>query len=386
VREKSRSICVIVPVYNTEKFLVRCLDSVISQTYQNLEIICVNDASPDNSQGILEKYAAKDLRMKSICHKNNCGLSAARNTGIKNSSAPFVMFVDSDDYIAPEFCEKLYEAITKHNTDMAVCGVNIENKDENPEHNPKSYFQFDSTGLVKMSDDFRNTMNKTVWNKIYRREIMEKNEIWFPDGLRNEDEYFFRAYCEFARTVFVLPEKLYFYCLRQDSIMGNIASAKGDTAYGNGIDSVKIAFAYIDFMKKHGLLEIRLEFVFETFFSLLSSAFFRDRSSRGRKEMFALVSDFIRREGWQTGDIPPHLRRSFEMLEKQTFPEEKRKILGGLIKIKETPGKKKIYFAQIPVWKTKQTQRKKQGYLFGFIRVCCKSAKDKSNKNRKGFV
>ena len=117
-------ISVIIPVYNVEKFLARCLDSVINQTYKNLEIICVNDCSPDDSAKILEDYAKKDKRIRIITFEQNRGQSCARNQGLKVSNGEYIYFLDSDDWIATDFIENIY-GIAKNKNLEAVCTTDI---------------------------------------------------------------------------------------------------------------------------------------------------------------------------------------------------------------------------------------------------------------------
>ena len=116
-------VSIIVPVYNVEKYLPNCLDSILNQSFQDIEIICVNDASPDNSAQILKQYAQKDERIKIITHKKNEGLGAARNTGVAHANAPYLAFIDSDDTIKSTFTEVLYNAIIANNADMSWCGI-----------------------------------------------------------------------------------------------------------------------------------------------------------------------------------------------------------------------------------------------------------------------
>lgn len=119
----SAKVAVIVPVYNVERYLPQCLDSLLNQTLKDIEIICVNDVSPDNSAHILAEYEAKDPRVKVVTHEVNQGLGPARNSGVAATKAPYIAFVDSDDYVKPRMMESLYEAITEHEADLAWCGM-----------------------------------------------------------------------------------------------------------------------------------------------------------------------------------------------------------------------------------------------------------------------
>ena len=114
-------ISVVVPIYNVEQYLERCIDSILHQTYEHLEIILVDDGSPDNSGAICDSYLSLDQRIK-VIHKRNGGLSDARNAGLEMASGEFIAFIDSDDTIMPEMIEKLYERIDTDRSDMAFCG------------------------------------------------------------------------------------------------------------------------------------------------------------------------------------------------------------------------------------------------------------------------
>lgn len=121
-------ISVIIPVYNAEKYLRRCLDSVVAQTYRNLEIICVDDGSVDESGKICDQYAVRDARIK-VIHQENQGLSAARNKGLDAAEGEYIAFVDSDDYILEDMFERLYIALTRFNTMYVICGFNAVDPD-----------------------------------------------------------------------------------------------------------------------------------------------------------------------------------------------------------------------------------------------------------------
>ena len=121
MNKKDNKISVIIPVYNVEKYLRRCLESVINNTYTNLEIICINDGSSDNSLKILNEYAARDSRVV-VFSKSNGGLSSARNKGIKKSTGEYITFIDSDDWVHPQFFEILIQSLQNDNTDAAICG------------------------------------------------------------------------------------------------------------------------------------------------------------------------------------------------------------------------------------------------------------------------
>lgn len=117
-------ISIIIPVYNAEKYLKKCIDSILDQTYSNLEIIIVNDGSKDNSLDIINEYATKDSRIK-VCNKENGGVSSARNEGINKANGTYVMFIDADDYIEKDMLKKMYDCIEENNAGICLCGMNV---------------------------------------------------------------------------------------------------------------------------------------------------------------------------------------------------------------------------------------------------------------------
>ena len=176
-------ISVIVPVYNVEKFLEKCLKSIIEQTFEDLEIICINDGSTDKSLSILNSYAAKDPRIK-ILSQTNQGQSCARNAGLEIASGEYIGFVDSDDWIDLDFYEKLYNTAKKYDADIAVASIKrlrtykwkyhlkIE-KEEVTEDINKKFF------LCDVPDKCY------VWNKIYKASELKKYNIKFEPGFKN---------------------------------------------------------------------------------------------------------------------------------------------------------------------------------------------------------
>ena len=217
-------ISVIIPIYNVEKYLAKCLDSVINQTYKDLEIICVNDESPDNSAQILEEYAAKDHRIK-IVNRKNGGLSAARNSGLDVAIGDYCYFIDSDDWIELNTIEKLVKIISTNTVDTVVHGAN--NILENPSLAGTSLdaqVWFDSyiknNGIYDVPMEIKKYICPVAWNKLYKMDIINKYHCRFPEGLVNEDELFIWTYMIHCNTYYYLNENLYNYLRRSDSIMG----------------------------------------------------------------------------------------------------------------------------------------------------------------------
>lgn len=209
-------ISVIIPVYKVEKELPTCIDSIINQTYHNLEIILVDDGSPDNCPKMCDDYAKKDNRIR-VIHKENGGLSDARNKGLELAKGEFIGFVDGDDFIDIHMYEKLYYAINSNQCDISECysvsftGQDIPNAifiDKIEEYTPYSWL------IESNSRDF---LNCVVWNKLYRKDLF--SGVKYPVGRKYEDEATIYKLIYKANKIIRISDKLYFYRQRMDSIM-----------------------------------------------------------------------------------------------------------------------------------------------------------------------
>ena len=220
------AISVIVPVYRVEKFLPQCIESVLNQTFTDFELILVDDGSPDRCPAICDEAAERDARVR-VIHQANAGLSAARNAGIEAAHGAWLSFVDSDDYIAPQFYEKLYQTAQRTDADCVMCSV--QNVDESGK-------PIDSA-LMRVADEVktgREVLRKigrddvtpylTAWNKLYRRKLF--NTLRYPAGRQNEDVFVFaELFCQVQRAVCV-AEPLYFYRKRIGSIMNSVVTLR----------------------------------------------------------------------------------------------------------------------------------------------------------------
>lgn len=213
-------VSVIVPIYKVEKYLGKCVDSIINQTYKNLEIILVDDGSPDNSGKICDEYAKKDNRIK-VIHKENGGHSSARNAGLDVSTGEFIAFVDSDDRIHLDFVEKLYRAIKEENADIASCYVEsfIENKNkiERRVYVNKKIVVEGKGGGFKYYYHLGKKSSNVVWNKLYKRHIFET--LRFINGRVYEDRAIYLHLLAQSEKMVFIPEVLYTYTVRSGSTM-----------------------------------------------------------------------------------------------------------------------------------------------------------------------
>lgn len=205
------SVSIIIPVYNTEKYLKRCLDSIINQTLENIEIICIDDCSQDNSLGVLKDYEKIDARIKMVILNENSGASKARNIGIKRALGEFIGFVDSDDYVDLNFYQKLYEKALQTNAD-AVKGKIVLKGDCPLE---KELF-YDINAQVQTNFAY---FRHSFTSAIYKRNFLMENKIFFPEEFKIfEDPYFSMKAVLFYKNVAVLNDAFYYYCERENSL------------------------------------------------------------------------------------------------------------------------------------------------------------------------
>lgn len=209
-------ISIIVPVYNVEFFLAKCLDSLINQTYSNIEIICINDGSTDSSLEILQQYKKQSSKIK-IISTDNRGLASARNLGLNNASGDFLTFVDSDDWLDPETIETVYKDGFFNNPkiDVVCFGIRrVINNDKTP------YRSYTSNQIRPINDSYALTLSVEACGKLYRRQFLLSNHIMFPVGLYYEDITFHWACISYANEVVTTKSIFYNYRMRDDSIMG----------------------------------------------------------------------------------------------------------------------------------------------------------------------
>lgn len=218
-------ISIIVPVYKVEAYLKKCLDSILNQTYRDLEVILVDDGSPDKCPALCDEYAKRDVRVK-VIHQNNMGLSAARNAGIKAAQGEYIGFVDSDDYIASDMYEEMLKLITNEGADLVIC--NVQKVDE-----ANRVLVADmgvETSLYNRKEIFQrlNEQNAvyyiTAWNKLYRRELFDS--IVFPVGKIHEDEFIVHEIFNQCNKIVSTNKVYYFYMQREGSIMSSEKSIK----------------------------------------------------------------------------------------------------------------------------------------------------------------
>lgn len=212
-------ISVIVPVYNVEPFLKKCVNSIIGQTYTNLEIILIDDGSPDKCPEICDAYARKDNRIK-VVHQENSGLAHVRNVGLENATGDYVTFVDSDDFVAPNYVEFLYKGIIENNADLSIASFTVckENYVNISPVEEEKYIMVTKTQCMEYYTSLRLNPFISAWNKLYKRDLFDG--ITYPDGKLYEDAFTTYKLFEKAKKIVFTSTKLYYYRVNPQSILG----------------------------------------------------------------------------------------------------------------------------------------------------------------------
>ncbi|MCI9177744.1 MAG: glycosyltransferase family 2 protein [Clostridia bacterium] len=216
----NEKISIIVPVYNVEKYVRKCLESLIHQTYQNIEIIIVNANSTDRSKEICEEFAKKDSRII-IVNQENKGISVVRNTGLELASGKYIGFVDSDDYIKKDMFEILYHNMQKTEADISVCSFVKVKEDEQfieKQQEKADILQYNKEQALEQLVSEK--IGSYVWNKLYKRELFFN--IQFPVGRKMEDLAVMYLIFEKANKIVLTHKIEYYYLQRTSSILGNI--------------------------------------------------------------------------------------------------------------------------------------------------------------------
>lgn len=208
-------ISVIVPIYNTEQYLERCLRSVMKQSFQDIEILCVDDCSPDQSVAIVERLAREDSRIRLLRHKENLGLGGARNTGIRAAQAPYLASVDSDDRMHPDMLANLRRVAKNKAADVVVCGYARVNN--NGDILRETTFKNKTITNSNNNIDIFSVANPAFWNKLWRKSLYADNSIFFPNHVFYQDLATTPRVMHFAKKICFMDDVLYYYNVRAES-------------------------------------------------------------------------------------------------------------------------------------------------------------------------
>lgn len=274
-------ISIIVPCYNQAEYIPRCLNSLLGQTYGDIEIICVNDASTDATIDVLKEYAGRDDRIK-IVEVEHGGQGRARNYGIQEATGKYLMFCDSDDEFMPEACEKLHKGMVDNDCDVALCSAKvIYGSDFNMKSSDDAYYTLKFSGVIRDSHSVINQVDVSVCNKIFKRDIVDRYDIKFIQGRFYEDGSFIWKYFAMAKKFYCIKDALYIYYRHHDSTM-NKTFAKNNTS----IDHMYVADDIYEFLVRNAIFE---DFIDE-FFSFYKSSFYFAKKYCDEERQFEIES------------------------------------------------------------------------------------------------
>lgn len=291
-------VSVIVPVYNAEKYLPACLDSICNQTLQELEIIVVDDGSTDKSGEIADEYAVRDERIK-VVHKRNGNPGATRNVGLRFVTGEYVGFVDSDDWIEPEMYNKMYEYAIHNGSDLTVCGVSVDytrDKKSILYQMENAYTENNRGCLLELYFDLT---NKNLFaypvNKLYRTNLIHHYQLLFPEVLPYEDLMFNLNYYRVLQSVSFLPDIFYHY-MRRDELS---AAGAYSPNHLHACEMTEIVFRH--FFEAYNYNNVKVESYLRyrrvSDYSANASGFYKKNSPLTRKERIAYLNqDYVGNE------------------------------------------------------------------------------------------
>lgn len=243
-------VSLIIPVHNTASYLKRCVDSVRNQTLKEIEIILVDNLSTDGSAALCDEYARLDARIK-VLHLSIADVSTARNEGIKVASAPYISFIDSDDYILPDMYRVLWTEITGQQAEIAYCNNFLEFEDGRIEAPyPDSGKTYCRTPYEVVLDIFSEKANNAVWGKLYRKEIF--HQLLLPENMYLEDYATVYRWVAQCKKIVWIDQSYYYYIQRSNSIMHTLDLRKW-------YDFFKAEYLRLEFIKEHPLFQNREE-------------------------------------------------------------------------------------------------------------------------------
>lgn len=279
-------ISIVIPIYNVEPYLRRCLDSVLAQTYWDLEIILVDDGSPDGCGAICDEYAAKDGRVK-VIHQQNKGLSGARNAGLSMATGEYIAFLDSDDYVDPTMYEKLLKVLEENRADIAECGYRWVKPDVTYDRENTGkvdvYTNLEALEKLYFGDQMFGGLSIVVWNKLYRAELL--NGLQFAQGLINEDVDFTPRAMYKAGKIVKLNENLHNFFFSPNSISRSGFSLKR-------LDAIEVRRRVMEFFKEKGLMRYH-DAVQSVYFSVLYDCYYHCHRLRRQNEYRQAAKDLL---------------------------------------------------------------------------------------------
>ncbi|MFR8104063.1 MAG: glycosyltransferase [Clostridia bacterium] len=284
-----KKVSIVIPIYNSEKYLQTCLDSILAQTLKEIEIIAVNDGSKDRSREIIEEYQKRYPSTIHVINKENGGMSDARNKGVEKATGEYISFVDSDDYIEPTMLEKMYQKAKEGNFDMVTCDTKVLYPKETII--VKSGIEEDKKELtIEEKKKLLHDTYAVVWNKIYRREGLAE-KMHFKEKIWYEDVLYLYSIIPHLNSVGVVKEPLYNYIQNQSSIT---------YTYNQKLyDLITVCDELLEVYKKEGNYEtyqdileyIYVRYLFATFIKRLAKAKDKEKFNEGVKKVQSKVKE-----------------------------------------------------------------------------------------------
>ena len=318
---KQPKISIIIPVYNVEKYLDRCIDSIINQSLKDIEIILVDDGSPDNCPQLCDEWAKKDSRIK-VIHKENAGLGMARNTGMQHATGEYIAFIDSDDYVELDMYAKLLEKAELHNADIVYCGHKQGLKDgtyiDRRDFDRETIFD-DKESIEELSVNYfyptkGRIMTMSVWHSIYKKEII-KTEFYSEREVVSEDLHFQISAILNSKKIVYIPDCLYHYCYNGESLSHTFKITKF-----HGYQKLMKLLLDVYPHRKN----IVYYFYFRFAINFIRSLYGNQTIDKKEKKIYLkqIYSDCVWKEikaGTDIGMYPKHLKLFYRLMDKKKF-------------------------------------------------------------------
>ena len=309
-------VTIVVPFYNVERYIGECLQSLVRQTYHAIEILCIDDCSPDGSIEVVREYARRDDRIRIISHEKNKGLGGARNTGISHASGRYICFIDSDDYISHRFVELLYGAISKDSSDIAVCNIW---QSLDGEIRPYETRYVDGRHKIRETGDnvldVAGRINPGCTNKLYKLELIRANGLVQPEKRYYEGVEFWLMCVYYSSAISTISDRLYYYRQRSGSIMQSHSFSHINDRFDfiRGIDRfVKSTILNTPGIDQRSLLDDTLKYLLRHIH--YGKRLVAESANSNREEMDGYYDDQIKRFSIQCGW--PDLALDYEMFRK----------------------------------------------------------------------
>lgn len=286
---------IIIPVYNAENTIYKAVESCLNQTYKNIEIICVNDGSKDNSLNVLQELAKKDSRVKIISQKNQ-GPGYSRYNGIKEANGKYLMFLDADDWYEPNMVKSMVEALENNNTDVVICDNNIVETGNLGNLNKviKNHCSLSFQGYKSANyKDFNRTINNTLWNKIFKIDILKQNNIYYPVKYEYDDKIFILKYLCCIENCYAITDKLYNYVIgNPSSIMGKVFTG---TNKRHEFDFLFCFSDFFDWARNQNLPEETVLYIINNQFWASIPFWYKKLSKINKYQMYKHIKNFIKK-------------------------------------------------------------------------------------------